>query len=628
MPSSPKKSATSLTRPPLLWLSLVAVPCAMIGAGISRSGAQPKLVPAQKPSAQTTYEKEIRPLISEFCGSCHGPQKPRGGIDLMKYESVLALQRDHGTWDDVVTQIHERNMPPEGKPQPTMEQRDRLTQWIKETLDSAEDTGPRDPGRILIHRLSRTEYNNTVRDLFGISSRPADQFPTDGSGGGGFDNNADTLFVPPILMEKYLDAATKVLEEAKPELIFFVKPRLTLPRPVAARKIVAHFATRAFRRPVEAAEVDRLMRIYQAATKRGSSYEDAVKLSLKAVLISPNFLFRVEKDQKSATPYAISDYELASRLSYFLWSSMPDDTLFKLAGRRQLRKPEVLEAQVRRMMLSPKFGAMANSFASQWLRVRDLYSSVAPDPRKYKEFTSTLRDAMYNETITFFQDILRKETSLLQLIDADYTYLNEELANHYGIEGVKGATMQRVALKEGRRGGLLTMGSVLTLTSFPQRTSPVLRGKWVLEEILGTPAPPPPPNAGGLSPNDAPADGLTFRQRLEKHREKPECASCHNRMDPIGFGLENFDGIGRWREEIGGTPVDSKGVLANGETFSGPIELKKHILTRKDDFIRNFSERMLSYALGRGLEAYDRPTVRAITAKLEKDNYRSSTLIM
>lgn len=612
----------------------MAVPSLAIGAGIARSGPETKLIPAHKPSAQetnaqATYEKEIRPLISEFCGGCHGPEKPRGGINLMKFDTVKLLQRDHETWNDVVTQIHERNMPPASKPQPTMEQRERLTQWIKETLDNVDEkTTPRDPGRVLIHRLSRTEYNNTMRDLFGITSRPADGFPTDGSGGGGFDNNADTLFVPPILMEKYLDAATKVLEEAKSERIFFVKIKPRETRSAVARKIVEHFAMRAFRRPVEAVEMNRLMGLYQASMKRGAKHEGAVKLALKAVLVSPNFLFRIEKDQKSVAPYPISDYELASRLSYFLWSSMPDDELFKLAAGKQLRKSDVLEKQVRRMMLSPKFGAMANSFTGQWLRVRDLYSSVAPDPKKYKEFTPSLRDAMYNETITFFQDILRRDASLLQLIDSDYTYLNEELAKHYGVEGVTGPQMQRVTLKEGRRGGVLTMGSVLTLTSFPQRTSPVLRGKWVLEELLGSPPPPPPPGAAGLSPNDAPAEGLTFRQRLEKHREKPECASCHNRMDPIGFGLENFDGIGRWREEIGGTPVDAAGVLASGEKFSGPVELKKHLLTRKDDFIRNFSERLLSYALGRGLENYDRPTVRAITTKLQQNNYRSTLLIM
>jgi hypothetical protein len=235
---------------------------------------------------------------------------------------------------------------------------------------------------------------------------------------------------------------------------------------------------------------------------------------------------------------------------------------------------------------------------------------------------------MVGETVSFFGDIMRRDGSLLNLLDANYTFLNEELAQHYGIEGVKGPQMQRVALKEGRRGGVVTMASVLTISSYPQRTSPVLRGKWVLEEVLGTPPPPPPPDAGGLSTNDAPEAGLSFRRRLEKHREKPQCASCHNRMDPLGFGLENFDAVGKWRDDIGGAPVDSSGVLASGEKFSGPVELKKHLLGRKDLFTRNFTERMLSYALGRGLESYDSPTVRDISAKLEANGHKSSTLLL
>jgi hypothetical protein len=234
---------------------------------------------------------------------------------------------------------------------------------------------------------------------------------------------------------------------------------------------------------------------------------------------------------------------------------------------------------------------------------------------------------MFRETITFFHALLRDDRSLLDLIDADYTFLNGELARHYGIEGVAGPQMRRVALKDGRRGGVLTMASVLTLTSYPQRTSPVLRGKWVLDEILGTPPPPPPPNAGGLPAEDAPKEGLTFRQRLEKHREKPECASCHRRMDPIGFGLENFDGIGRWRDAIGGTPVDASGDLATGETFTGPAELKKHLLARRQEFVRNVAEKMLAYALGRGVEPYDIPAVRKITAAVEKNGYRTETLV-
>jgi AmiR/NasT family two-component response regulator len=430
-----------------------------------------------------------------------------------------------------------------------------------------------------------------------------------------------------ILMERYLLAAGEILDEARPERLFFARPGKATPRRAAGRKIIAHFALRAFRRPVETAELGRLMRLFDQATGRGKSFEDSVKLALKAVLVSPHFLFRVEGDQDSARPYPISDWELASRLSYFLWSSLPDEELFRLAGQKRLRDPRVLEMQVRRMIRSPKSRALADSFAGQWLGVRDLYAGAKPDPRRNPHYTPSLRDAMYNEPIAFFHNVLREDASLLRLLDADYTYVNAELARHYGIEGVYGPDMRRVRLQDGRRGGVLTMAGVLTLTSYPRRTSPVLRGKWVLEEILGAPPPPPPPNAGSLPADDAPKEGPTFRQRLEKHREKPACASCHSRMDPIGFGLENFDSTGRWRTNIAGTPVDASGVLASGEEFSGPMGLKKHLLARKEDFARNLTEKMLAYALGRGLEYYDQPTVRKITAAVTKDGYRSSTLI-
>lgn len=615
-------------KPAPLWLPYLLLPLCLLCAAIAWGDAPPRSSSPQNSADQAGYEREIRPLLAQYCDSCHGGEKPAEGIDLTRFKTVASIQRDQATWRKVLTQVRERTMPPKGMPQPSDAQRERLTEWLSHTLDNVPDhLIPKNPGRVLIHRLSRTEYNNTVRDLFGVRSRPADRFPPDGGGGGGFDNNADTLFIPPILMERYLEAAGEILQEAKPERIFFVRPSKTLPRRTAGKKIIEHFARRAFRRPVETAELSRLMGLFDGASHRGESFENSVKLALKAVLVSPSFLFRVERDRSSAQPYPVGDYELANRLSYFLWASMPDDELFKLAAQKRLRNPKVLEQQVRRMLASPKSRAFADSFASQWLRVRDLYTAANPDPRRYPSFTPSLRDAMYEETITFFDAVLRRNESLLRLLDADYTYLNEELARHYGIEGVTGTPMRRVALKDGRRGGVLTQASVLTLTSYPQRTSPVLRGKWVLEEMLGTPPPPPPPNAGALPPDDAPKEGMTFRQRLEQHREKPQCFSCHARMDPIGFGLENFDAIGRWRDEIGGTPVDATGVLANGEKFSGPAELKKHILARKDLFTRNLVEKMLSYALGRGLEPHDITAVRKIVAAVEKDGYRSSTLI-
>ena len=306
---------------------------------------------------------------------------------------------------------------------------------------------------------------------------------------------------------------------------------------------------------------------------------------------------------------------------------MPDDELFHLASENRLHEPTVLEAQVRRMLLDPKGRALPDNFAGQWLRVRELKAAAQPDSGRFPTYTPALREAMYQEVIQFFDSIIREDRSLLQVLDADYTFLNSDLAKNYGIDGVEGAAMRRVSLKDENRGGILAMGAVLTLTSYPQRTSPVLRGKWVLEQILGTPPPPPPPLVTSLPTSDAPVEGLSLRQQLEKHREKAQCAACHKSMDPLGFGLENFDPIGRWRTSIGNQPVDSTGVLPDGRKFEGPAQLKKVLLERKDDFIRNLAEKMLAYALGRGLEYYDVPTVKQISKTLAADGYRSSRLI-
>ncbi len=636
MPLSPARTLRHARKAPRLLLSYLALPALFVvgAAGLAARSDQEK--PAARAQAtavaateQATFAQHVQPVLNEFCVGCHGANKPAGGVNLQAFTTVAAIQKDQTTWRKALTQVRERTMPPPNMPQPTGEQRDRLTRWLAETLDNApESVLPKNPGRVLLHRLSRAEYNNTVRDLLGVDTRPADTFPADGGGGGGFDNNADTLFLPPILMERYLDAAGQVLDAAKPERLFVARPSKTRPAREAARAILAQFAPRAFRRPVEVVEVDRLLGLFDKATARGANFEDAVKLALKAVLVSPNFLYRVEREQKTGMPYPISDHELASRLSYFLWASMPDDTLFALAAKKRLRDPAVLENQVRRMLASPKAAALSDSFAGQWLRVRDLYTVARPDTKRFPEFTPALRDAMYRETITFFDNVVRNDRSVLNLLDAPYTFLNEDLARHYGVSGVSGKKLRRVTLANGRRGGVLTQASVLTLTSFPQRTSPVLRGKWVLEEILGTPAPPPPAVVATLPPDDAPKEGLTFRQRLEKHREKPACAGCHSRMDPIGFGLENFDAIGRWRDSIGDVPVDAAGTMATGEKFSGPTELKKYLLAfRKNLFVRNLSERMLAYALGRGLEPADLPAVRKITNKVEQNGYRGATLI-
>jgi len=567
-------------------------------------------------------------VLDQYCAKCHGPLKTKGGINFAPFTNSVSVYRDPVLWRKAVTKLRENEMPPEGKPQPTPEQRTNLVQWIDARLkDLDEGRLPKDPGRVLIHRLSRTEYNCTIRDLFGVDSKPADKFPSEGGGGGGFDNDADTLFIPPILMERYLAAAGEVLEQAPHETIFFTKSGLLTSERAAARKIIEHFAFLAFRRPTEGDEVDRLAGLYDRARQNGKAYEPAVKSALAALLVSPNFLFRIEHDQDGAEPFRINDYELASRLSYFLWSSMPDQELFQLAANRRLHEAKTLEQQVHRLLLDPKSKVFSDNFAGQWLRVRELKSSAQPDPNKFPAYTPALRNAMYREVIEFFDGLVRQDRSLLELLAANYTFVNEDLAKLYGLDGVKGDALQRVTLPDENRGGVLGMGAVLTLTSYPLRTSPVLRGKWVLEQVLGTPPPPPPPLVKSLPPNDKPVDGLSLRQRLEAHRKNPECAGCHQRMDPLGFALENFDAIGQWRTNISGQPVDSSGVLPGGEKFEGPAELKKILLKHKEDFVRNLTEKMLAYALGRGLEYYDMPTVKEISQTVARNDYRSSVLI-
>jgi hypothetical protein len=315
-------------------------------------------------------------------------------------------------------------------------------------------------------------------------------------------------------------------------------------------------------------------------------------------------------------------------LSYFLWSSMPDATLFALADAGRLSQPKVLEAQVMRMLTDPKARALSEQFVGQWLGIRTLGSVAAPDPQKFPEFTPALREAMVAEPSEFFAGLLREDRSLLELLDSDYTWVNAELARHYGLDGVSGKTFVRVSLPDRRRGGVTGMAAVLTQTSYPQRTSPVLRGKWLLEEVFGTPPPPPPPLVATLSANDEKRDGQTFRQRLEQHRKNPNCAACHARLDPLGFALENFDPIGRWRTEVSGETVDASGQLPGGEAFVGPEALKKVLGARKQLFVRHLTEKMLAYALGRGVEYYDIPAVKHISEAVANDGHRAPRLIL
>ena len=588
---------------------------------------------AQAADTPSDFQKDIQPLLQTYCFKCHTGEKAKGDTNLAAFTDVHSIQKNPRLWQTALDQLNERTMPPDKKPQPTPEERQKIIDFIQHALTSLDPTTTvKDPGRVTIRRLNRAEYNNTIRDLFAVHTNPADQFPADGSGGGGFDNNADTLFIPPILMEQYFEAATQVLNDAPEKTLFIAQPSDSLPKRDAAKKILDHFAFRAFRRPVKEEEIAKLLKLFDHADARGDSFEKTVKLALKAILVSPQFLFRVEQDQPTSEPFPVNDYELATRLSYFLWASMPDDELFNLAKERKLHDPAVLETQVRRMVKDEKFRAFAENFGGQWLGFRTLLTTAQPDRERFPQYTAALRDNMFEEAVLFIDSVFRDDAPITTLIDADYTFVNDRLARHYDIKsrvgGHEGEGMRRIKLDNPNRGGVLTLGATLVTTSFPLRTSPVLRGRWVLDEILGSPPPPPPPDAGTLPEDDKQTDGLTFRQRLELHRSKPECASCHARMDPLGFGLENFDPVGRWRTTQSDKPIDSVGTLTTGETFNSPAELKKILATRKDAFARALTERLLAYALGRGVEHYDHPTLTQITKTLSTDNLKSQTLLI
>lgn len=391
----------------------------------------------------------------------------------------------------------------------------------------------------------------------------------------------------------------------------------------AAQAVLANFARRAFRRPVRPDEVARLMKLFELATSKGEPFEQAIKLPMKAVLVSPHFLFRIEDDPKDAnTVRTLNDFEFATRLSYFLWASMPDEELFTLAGRNELRKPAVLKAQIARMLKDPKASALTENFAGQWLQLRNL-RTLSPDTGTYKGWNEELRASMIRESELFFENVVKNDRSVLEFLDADYTFLNGKLARHYGVPDVYG-DFKQVKLPDGRRGGIVTQASVLTVTSNPTRTSPVKRGKWILENVLGTPPPPPAPEVPELEKTQLKG---TLRQRMEQHRKDPSCANCHAKMDPLGFGLENFDGIGGWRDQDEGHKIDASGVLPDGGKFDGPAELRKVLLTKSDLFRRCLAEKLLTYALGRGLEYYDKCVLDEVVGKLKAGNDHFSALV-
>ena len=585
-------------------------------------------------SKKTSEYREFE-FIKRYCLECHSGEKPKASLDLSRFDSMDKILSEALLWDDILIRLSQGDMPPKEADLPTLNERSEFLNWVESSLQKAAcQSGPH-AGPAVLRRLNRAEYSASVRDLLDIHFDAGEALPSDGSGGEGFDNASETLFISPIHAEKYMDAARVAVEYAFADprslrRFLVAEPDEKTSPEVAARRVIEDFLPRAFRRSIPESEILEYLALFHAAYKADPSFMVAIRLTLQAVLISPKFLFIAEEPNFDSKPHKVTDHELASRLSYFLWGSLPDDELLKAADEGNLSDSRILQEQFKRMLGSQNSRKVRNfsqNFVEQWLGTRALGREFKPD-KSIRGYDSELEGGMKYEPVFFFHEILTENRSLLDLLKADYTYVNRRLARHYRIKGEFREQPKRVQLTdENRRGGLLSMAAVLAVSSYPHRTSPVLRGKWILETILGDPPPPPPPNVPELEESASSVSSESLRQRLELHRQNVACAQCHDRIDPLGFGLENYGVLGRWRDKYEGHTVDARGALPDGTTFSGPAELKLALLGRKDQFVRHLTKKMLGYALGRGLTYYDYCAVNSIVDKLRANDYKSHHLL-
>ena len=574
-------------------------------------------------------------FIKRYCLECHSGEKPKASLDLSRFDSMDKILSKALLWDDILIRLSQGDMPPKEADLPTLNERSEFLNWVESSLQKAAcQSGPH-AGPAVLRRLNRAEYSASVRDLLDIHFDAGEALPSDGSGGEGFDNASETLFISPIHAEKYMDAARVAVEYAFADprslrRFLVAEPDEKTSPEVAARRVIEDFLPRAFRRSIPESEILEYLALFHAAYKADPSFMVAIRLTLQAVLISPKFLFIAEEPNFDSKPHKVTDHELASRLSYFLWGSLPDHELLKAADEGNLSDSRILQEQFKRMLGSQNSRKVRNfsqNFVEQWLGTRALGREFKPD-KSIPGYDSELEGGMKYEPVFFFHEILTENRSLLDLLKADYTYVNRRLARHYRIKGEFREQPKRVQLTdENRRGGLLSMAAVLAVSSYPHRTSPVLRGKWILETILGDPPPPPPSNVPELEESASSVSSESLRQRLELHRQDVACAQCHDRIDPLGFGLENYGVLGRWRDKYEGHTVDARGALPDGTTFSGPAELKLALLGRKDQFVRHLTKKMLGYALGRGLTYYDYCAVNSIVDKLRANDYKSHHLL-
>ncbi len=594
------------------------------------------------------YSREIRPLLEKRCFECHDAATARADLNLEQYDSLDRITGAPEVWQLVLERVRSYEMPPKKSGELGFDEYQKLVEWLGRlpkppepdcnTLAS-DRTAHFYRGYVMSRRLNRAEYARSIRDLVGVEVPVLELLPADGGGGEGFDTTGSALFLSTLHIERYLAAAERVTETVltddepeDPEIrrardnLLVARPSDTVAARDAARAVVSEFARRAFRRRVQDDEVDRLMALYDRAAGRGDGFVAGIRLALQGVLISPHFLFLAEPEPGKPGIQPLGPYPLASRLSYFLWSSIPDERLLSLAESGALLDIHVYRAEIRRMLGDPKAAALGERFALQWLDVDRVGSMVRPDPQRFPQFDEELASSMRHEVVAFFNHIVREDRPLLELIDSDYTFINERLARLYGLEAPGEPGFQRVSTASTPRGGVLGMAAVHALTSYPLRTSPVLRGHWILEALLGEKVPPPPPGTPTLDPDAAEAP-TSLRQQLEQHRADAACAACHDKMDPLGFGLENFDPIGRWRTAEAGHEIDARGTLPSGETFDGPDGLRQVLMARKDQVMRHLARKLTGFALGRELTRLDTCVIDSAMDALHNNDYRASALI-
>lgn len=602
-------------------------------------------------SPEEEFVKEIRPILEKHCYECHNSEKHKGDLNLAVFETLDQVKAVPEVWANVMERVQAFEMPPPGKNDLKGDQPPKLLRFLRqlpqpENTDCTKLASDRSAnfyrGYVMSRRLNRAEYNNTIQSLFGVRIDVTDLLPADGGGGEGFDTTGNALFISTIHIENYMAAADRVLgailtnkpnrlsadfKAARAQLLINAESPAKKSARDHARAVLTRFQRLAYRRPADTNEVERSLQLFDRVYLRGDGFVPAVRLALKSVLISPNFVFLAEPEPAERGVLPLGAIPLASKLSYFLWSTMPDETLLALAESGEFLKPEVYHAQIKRMLADPKAAALGERFALQWLEIERLGSEVNPDAKKFPEFTPALQESMRREVATTFNYIFNNDRSLLELLDADYAFVNDRLAAIYQIAGVSGNDLRKVSLKTKDRGGVTGMAAVHALTSYPLRTSPVLRGRWVLEALLGEKVPPPPPDVPALEEAAKDAHNLSMREQLKIHRLKAECAGCHDRMDPLGFGLENFDNLGRWRDSYDNIPVDAKGTLSSGESFTGPDGLKKVLMDRKDQVMKHLARKMTGYAYGRELNRFDECVVDKCLENLKQNNFRPSMLV-